>query len=118
MKKMVFISYSQKDRDRVSLFASIMAKNGFDIWMDVKQIQLGESIVSAISDGLNDADIYMIFISHNSNNSMWVAQELNIAFAKNVENKKPQIIPVLLDDCSIPTVLEDRLYLDARKISI
>lgn len=115
MRNTVFISYSQKDRDRVSLFASIMAKNGFDIWMDVKQIQLGENIISAISDGLNVADIYMIFISHNSNRSLWVAQELNIALAKNVENKKPKIIPVLLDDCAIPTVLEGRLYLDARK---
>lgn len=115
MKNTVFISYSHKDKDRVSLFASIMAKNGFDIWMDVKQIKLGESIISAVSDGLNNADIYMIFISQNSNSSLWVEQELNIALTKNVENRKPLIIPVLLDDCTIPTVLEGRLYLDARK---
>ena len=56
-KKTVFISYSQKDKDRVSLFASLMAQNGFDIWMDVKNIPLGESIVSVIANGLNNIDM-------------------------------------------------------------
>lgn len=111
----VFISYSQKDKERVSLFASIMAQNGFDVWMDVKCISLGQSIISAIEDGLNSADIYMLFISHNSNESSWVNEELKIAFTKSIKSNKPRIIPVLLDDCSIPAVLSDRLYLDARK---
>lgn len=114
-KKTVFISYSQKDKDRVSLFASLMAQNGFDIWMDVKNIPLGESIVSVIANGLNNIDIYMVFISHNSNKSPWVTEELNIALTKSIEQQKPRIIPVLLDDCAIPTVLSGRLYLDARK---
>ena len=115
IKQTVFISYSQKDKERVSLFASLMAKNGFDIWMDVKNISLGESIISAIAEGLNNADIYMLFISHNSSKSPWVTEELNIALTKSIENKKPRIIPVLLDDCSIPSALSGRLYLDARK---
>lgn len=92
-----------------------MAQNGFDIWMDVKNIQLGENIVSAIVDGLNKIDIYMIFISHNSNESPWVTEELNIALTKNIKQQKPRIIPVLLDDCTMPAVLLGRLYLDARK---
>ena len=79
IKKTVFISYSQKDKERVSLFASLMAKNGFDIWMDVKNISLGESIISAIAEALNNVDIYMLFISHNSSESPWVTEELNIA---------------------------------------
>lgn len=115
MKKTVFISYSQNDKERVSLFASLMTKYGFDIWMDVKNISLGESIISAVADGLNNVDIYMLFISHNSNKSPWVTEELNIALNKSIENKKPRIIPVLLDDCTIPSVLSGRLYLDARK---
>lgn len=115
MKNTVFISYSQKDKDRVSLFASIMASNGFEIWMDVKNIHLGERIVSAISEGLNQADIYMVFISYNSSQSTWVEEELNIALKRNIENRKPQIIPVLLDDCEIPLALGGRVFLDARE---
>lgn len=111
----VFISYSQKDKERVSLFASIMAQNGFDVWMDVKCISLGQSIISAIEDGLSAADIYMLFISHNSMQSSWVNEELKMAFTLNLKSGKPRIIPVLLDDCSIPPILSDRLYLDARK---
>lgn len=114
-KRTVFISYSQKDWERVSLFASLMAKNGFDIWMDVKRISLGESIISAVASALNQADVYMLFISNNSNKSSWVSEELNIALTKSIENKKPRIIPVLLDDCNIPITLTGRLYLDARK---
>lgn len=114
-KDTVFISYSHKDKERVSLFASLMANNGFDIWMDVKNISLGESIVSAVAEALNNADIYMLFISHNSNKSPWVVEELNIALTHSIEKKKPRIIPVLLDDCQIPSVLSGRLYLDAQK---
>lgn len=113
-RETVFISYSQKDKERVSLFASLMTQNGFDVWMDVKNISLGESIVSAIANGLNNIDIYMVFISHNSNKSPWVTEELNIALTKSIESQKPRIIPVLLDDCTIPAVLLGRLYLDAR----
>lgn len=113
-QKTVFISYSQKDKERVSLFASLMTQNGFDVWMDVKKISLGESIVSAISNGLDNSDIYMVFISNNSNQSSWVTEELNIALTKNIETKKPQIVPVLLDNCKIPPILTGRLYLDAR----
>lgn len=115
MKKTVFISYCHQDKERVSLFASIIAKNNFDIWMDVKDIPLGESLISTISKALNSADIYMLFISNNSVKSPWISEELNIALSKNITNKKPRIIPVLLDDCSIPSALSGRLYLDARK---
>lgn len=92
-----------------------MVKNGFDIWMDVKNISLGESIISAIAEELNKVDIYMLFISHNSSKSPWVTEEMNIALSKSIENKKPRIIPILLDDCTIPSALSGRLYLDARK---
>lgn len=91
--KTVFISYSQNDKERVSLFASIMAQHGFDIWMDVKKIHLGESIISAIADGLDNSDIYMVFISHNSNNSSWVNEELNIALTNNIEKRNLKLFP-------------------------
>jgi len=114
MKKNVFISYSQKDKEKVSLFASLLANNNYDVWMDVKSISLGESIISAVAKGLDNADIYMLFISSHSNNSPWVSEELNIALTKSVEKQKPKIIPILLDDCIIPLTLTGRLYLDAR----
>lgn len=110
----VFISYSQKDKERVTFFASILAQNGFDVWMDIKSIRLGNSILSEIVDGLNHADIYMLFISQNSSRSTWVNEELNLALTRNIEHKKPQIIPVLLDDSPMPQALNGRRYLDAR----
>ena len=113
--KTVFISYSQKDRDRVTLFASIMAQNGFDIWMDTKSIPFGNTIISSIVDGLENADIYMLFVSRNSAMSPWVNEELNLALTRNIEHSRPTIIPVLLEDCPLPSVLNGRRYLDARK---
>ena len=111
----IFISYSQKDRERVNLFASILAYNGFDIWMDTKSIPLGSSIISEISKGLDASDIYMIFISQNSSVSNWVEEEISLALTKNIADKKPRIIPVLLDNSPIPQKLRDRRYLDARE---
>lgn len=62
-----------------------MAKNGFDIWMDIKNILHGERIIFAVADGLN------------------------IALTNSIKNKNPRIIPVLLDDCTIPSVLSGQL---------
>jgi len=113
-KANVFMSYSQKDKDKVSLFASLLVQHNYDVWMDVKNISLGDSIISAIVNGLDKADIYLLFISNNSNNSKWVSEELNFALTKNIENNKPIIVPVLLDECTPPALLKGRLYLDAR----
>lgn len=114
-KQKVFISYSQKDVERVSLFAGLIAKKGYDVWMDVKSIDLGEYIISKIADALSNADIYMLFLSQNSIKSSWVNAELNIALTRNIEYNKPRVIPILLDDCTVPAALTGQLYLDARK---
>ena len=78
-------------------------------------IEYGDKITYKIADAIEKASIYMLFRSHNSNESAWVSEELNIALTKSIEKNKPKIIPVLLDDCTIPQVLTGRLYLDARK---
>ena len=113
-KPLVFISYSRKDKEKVSIFASHLVQNNYDVWIDSKDIYPGDSIIFEIADGLSKADIYVVFISFNSNNSKWVTEELNIALTLSIENKKPLVVPVLLDDCEIPQLLIGRLYLDAR----
>jgi len=114
-KTKAFISYSNKDKEKVSVFASLLANNGFDVWMDVKSIKLGEHIIASISNGLDNTDLYILFISSNSNKSRWIEEELNMALSKSITSGKPRIIPVLLDDCKVPNAIASRLYLDARR---
>lgn len=113
-KQKIFISYDHHDKDRVSLFAGLMAKKGYDVWMDVKKINLGDYIVSEIADAITNSDIYA-FLSQSSIKSSWVNAELNIALTRNIENNKPSVIPILLDECPVPAILTGKLYLDARK---
>lgn len=114
-KKNAFISYSQNDREKVSLFANILLQNNYDVWMNINDINYGESILSSTVPEITKADIYMLFISCHSVQSPWLSEELDFALSQNEKDSRHQIIPVLLDDQVIPIMLSGRMYIDASK---
>jgi len=75
----VFISYSHKDKEKVSLLASFLAREGLQTWLDVKELAGGQTIIEEISKAISESDIYIVCLSSNSVNSKWVNHELNTA---------------------------------------
>ena len=57
-------------------------------------------------------DFFAIILSPESVNSDWVKRELNIAIYREISNREIQVIPILIEDCEIPTILRDRLFID------
>ena len=111
----VFLSYSQKDRDIVQAFAHGLRNEGVEVWFDQDRLSLGASIVDEISRGLDSADFLAFFISKDSTQSKWALEELNIMMARRISGKGGAvIIPILLEDTKIPALLRDVKYLDLR----
>lgn len=107
----VFVSHAGKDKVRfVEPFSTKLRENGVDAWVSFWEILDGESLVDKIfSEGMEQSKIFVIIISKNSEEKPWVRKEMNIAIIKQItENSK--IIPILLDDCKIPTALSDTKY--------
>jgi hypothetical protein len=82
----VFISYSHEDKaaaDRIREAITIFSD--FEVWMDAAHVEPGQSISSAIVQGLKESTYYVLLISESSNKSQWVKREISVAFdiAKN-----------------------------------
>lgn len=107
----VFVSHAGKDKERfVKKFSTLLRENGVDAWVSFWEINDGDSLVKKIFDeGIEATSQFVVILSENSIDKSWVQKELSIAIVKQIEEKY-KIIPILLDNVSIPTSLRDTKY--------
>jgi hypothetical protein len=107
----VFINHGSEDKDRfVRAFATQLREKGVEAWVDEWEIYPGDSLMQKIYDaGIGAAQAVIIILSHNSVNKPWVKDELDISVIRKIEEGM-RIIPVVLDDCTIPTALRATLH--------
>jgi 5'-deoxynucleotidase YfbR-like HD superfamily hydrolase len=113
-KLTIFLSHSSKDKAFVRRLNRDLKSHFFNTWFDEENIPYGSSITQEIQGGLNKSDIMFVFLSDFSVSSNWVTVEWQAKFFKQINEKKIFVIPILLNDCQIPTFLADRRYVDFR----
>lgn len=96
-KPKIFISYSWNDKKIVRDFADLLMNEGMDIWIDYKAIDYGENILSSILQGLDEADLAIIFISKSYQKSQMAKKEL-LSLWNKVILKKTNWRIIKLDD--------------------
>lgn len=105
-RKTVFISHASVDKPLVrDLVARI--ERTMNVWLDEKQIVVGDSITQEVDRGLSSCDALILCLSENSVNSDWVRREY--AYAMSAGKK---VLPIRLDNCSPPPSLVDLKYID------
>ena len=111
MNPKVFISHASADKERfVMEFASKLRENGVDAWLDKWEMLPGDSLVDKIfEEGIKEADSFIIVLSSHSVNKPWVREELNASFVKRI-GKNSKIIPVVLDNCTVPECLQSTIW--------
>jgi hypothetical protein len=108
----IFISYSHKNRDfadklvRDLNFSDVPAT--YDKWL----LNVGDSIIQKISEFVQAADQVIAILSKDSVDSNWVKKELAIAMTGEIENKKIKVLPIVIDNCNLPAMLSDKLYVN------
>ncbi len=75
--------------------------NAFDEW----NLQPGDSILGGIESGLNNSDVFILIWSVKAAESGWVAAELNAYFHRHTANSSLRIVPVILDDEPLPSLV-------------
>src|SRR5213594_3700946 len=112
--KTVFLSHSSVDKPFVRRLADFLEQGGeIKVWLDEGKIQPGDNIVLAIDRGLR-ADATLLILSPDSVKSRWVGEEWSAVFWKQVNQGTVKLAPVLFRDCTLPTFLANKLYVDAR----
>ena len=114
MKK-VFLSHSSADKQFVRKLAEDLKERGLEVWFDEWEIKVGDSIVEKIQEGISSGGFLIIVLSESSVCSPWVKEEINAGFFKQVSDSDIQLLPALVMDCGIPTLLRHRKYADFRK---
>jgi len=111
MRPKVFVSHASEDKERfVTEFATRLRKNGVDAWLDKWEMLPGDSLIDKIfEEGLKEAQAVIIVLSENSIKKQWVQEELNVS-AVNRISKGTKIIPIVLDGCNVPEVLNSTLW--------
>ena len=109
-KARVFLSYAREDEEQVdSLYKSLQGE-GFEPWMDVKNLTAGENWISAIEQAVEDSDFFIALISKNSiDRRGFIQREMKFSLdsLSQKAGSNTYIIPVRLDNTRVPEPLTE-----------
>lgn len=94
-----FISYSTKNQSEADAMKRLIEKNGVSSWMAPYDIPAGSSYSQIINIAIKECACFVLLLSCESQNSVWVLKELDRAISY-----KKTVIPVQIDD----VVLNDK----------
>jgi TIR domain len=110
---MIFVSHNHKDKVIVEQFA-VRLRDTFgqnNVFYDSWSIQPGDGVIDKMSDALAKCKLFLFFVSKNSLQSKMVELEWQNAIIKATKGQT-RIVPVKLNDCMMPAVLLQTLYID------
>ncbi len=110
----IFISHSHKDKGIVRKLAHDLKSHGVRVWVDEAELNVGDSLIQKISEGIEGAQYLGAVLTNNSIHSVWVQRELEIAINMEISGDQVVVLPLLFDDCSMPLFLSGKLYADFR----
>ncbi|MBK9928027.1 MAG: toll/interleukin-1 receptor domain-containing protein [Anaerolineales bacterium] len=70
--KYAFVSYSREDRDRVRALASELENKGFDVWLDVFNINPGEEWTKVLENAIKNAGAFLVILTPSAAQSQFV----------------------------------------------
>lgn len=110
---MIFISHTYADKPLIETIALKLAEVfGQDaVFYDSWSIQPGDGIISKMNEALAKCKFFFFFVSKRSLTSKMVELEWQNAIIKATKGEA-KLIPVRLDDCTMPPLLLQTLYID------
>ena len=108
----VFVSHRSPDAPLAIRLATDLRNAGHTVWLDEWRIELGESVVERINQGLAGASDVLVCCSDVGVDTPWMGREWMSSLARQLNGKGVKLIPVLLSGRSVPAILEDIKYAD------
>jgi TIR domain len=112
MSASVFLSYSHADKPVARMLATHLRDQGFQVWIDEGELNVGDSIIERIAAALVDVDFVVALISRNSVSSAWCQKELSLAMTGELARRGIKVLPLRLEEVPMPPTLLDKFYLD------
>ncbi|GAB6142192.1 hypothetical protein JCM14076_29210 [Methylosoma difficile] len=109
----IFISHSRSDNESALKIANTLEKMGLSVWIDQKEMTVGQPLKSLIDKALEQSNSIIALITPSFNESNYCQYELKMALEKG-----KRIFPVILNNTN-PNNLPDSIRdLQAIKVDI
>jgi hypothetical protein len=112
---LVFLSASRGDATRVKPIYDAIKAAGFKPWLDIENLLPGQDWVAAIQSALQQASVFLLFVSNNSvTRRGWLQRETDFAaekFARSATGTH-YVVPVRLDPVEPPEILRRYQWVD------
>jgi hypothetical protein len=108
----VFVSYRSADLSAARRLAEDLEARGHAVWLDRWNINIGDSVIERINDGLAGASYVVLCYSDSGVNSPWMSREWMSALARQLEGANIRLLPARLTGGSPPGILADIRYAD------
>lgn len=109
----IFLSHTSVDKPFVRKLRGDLLEHGVPrVWVDEAEIEIGDSLISKIDEGLKDCRFVGVIISEKSIKSPWVQKELEIAMTREIVGREVVVLPLVYEVCELPKFLEGKLYAD------
>ncbi|MFA0248031.1 toll/interleukin-1 receptor domain-containing protein [Vibrio sp. 10N.261.45.A4] len=108
----VFLSHSHADKPFARKLAASLRAAGHGVWIDEAEINIGDSLVEKIREGLDQVDFVAAILSSASIDSPWVTRELDIASNREIEEGRVVVLPLLVEKVELPGFLKGKFYGD------
>lgn len=111
----IFLSYSQADAETANIISKKLREAGLKIvnlgdWV----LFSGDSIKNRIEKTIAVSDYFVFLLSPHAIDSSSVQHEMSLALSRELKTRAITLIPVLIEDCKIPSWLANHLYIDFR----
>jgi hypothetical protein len=110
----VFISYAHSDKEFVDKLAVQLVQRNARVWVDRWELNVGDSILNNMQNAIQDASALIVVLSKASVESEWCKKELSAGLIRELDERRVVVLPALLEDCTIPVFLREKLYADFR----
>jgi hypothetical protein len=109
----IFVSHTAADKQFVRRLRKDLLEHGVPrVWMDEAEIQIGDSLIAKIEEGMNETRYIGVVLSSKSIKASWVKKELDIAMNREIAGGEVVVLPLLYEKCDLPAFLRGKLYAD------
>lgn len=108
----VFISHRGDDTAPALRLAKELRLAGHAVWIDEWTINVGDSIVAKINEGLTGATYVVLCYSSSGVSTPWITREWMSTLARQLSGIDVKILPVMIGGGEAPAILADIKYAD------
>jgi hypothetical protein len=108
-----FVSYAHEDQELVLALVQHLQEQGLDIRYDGVALQIGDSLIRAIAQEIEDGDFLIAIVSPDSVESEWCQKELALATTQGINDQRVKVLPVRFRGAEMPPMLKDIFWGDA-----